>query len=71
MALFSKKTEEPFPILVKGKQLNCSVCSNDLFLKKRIQLKIAVLIFFNNPWRDTNATCYVCSSCTHIMWFDT
>ncbi len=70
MSFFGKKNKEPFPIQVKGKQLECPVCDNDHFYKKHIQLNTSIFTFFNLDWLNKDATCFVCSECTHIIWFD-
>ncbi|ASO07222.1 hypothetical protein AREALGSMS7_03812 [Arenibacter algicola] len=70
MAFFSKKTREPLSVQVKGKQLNCGVCGNDHFFNKRIQLNTSIFTFLNIDWLNKNATCFVCSNCTHIIWFE-
>ena len=70
MSFFSKKTRKPFPIQVKENQLTCGVCGNDHFFKKRILLNTSILTFFKLDWLNKSATCFVCSECTHIIWFD-
>lgn len=70
MALFKSKRKAPFPVQVKGKQLCCAVCDNDHFYKKHVQLNTALLSFLNMDWLNPSGTCFVCSECTHIMWFD-
>jgi len=68
MAFFSKK--EPVPIEVRGEKLRCCVCQNDTFYKKRIQLNTSLMTLFKLDWLNKDATCFVCSECTHIIWFD-
>ena len=60
MNLFKK--EEPQTIAVKGHQLICPICSNNLFLKKTI---LGNLGGFFNDW----ATAVICSECTYVFWF--
>lgn len=66
-----KKTlkQEPQPYQVKGHDLKCPVCNNDLFRTRRVQLNTALATFFNFDWANRSATCFICSNCTHISWF--
>lgn len=67
MSLFKKA--EPQPILVQGNQLRCPVCSNIYFYSRRAQLNTSIATFFDFDWMNRSAICFVCSKCTHIMWF--
>lgn len=67
MSNFSNK--EPQPFNVKGIDLKCPVCSNDKFRTKQVLLNTAAMSFFNLDWANRNANCFICSECTHIMWF--
>ena len=67
MSIFKK--EEPQTIEVIGRELRCPVCSNNYFWTRKAQLNTAVASFFNLDWANRSATCFVCSSCTHISWF--
>jgi hypothetical protein len=67
MDLFNKK--QPEPIEVMNKPLVCPVCKNDHFWVRTAQLNKAVTTFFGFEWADQSATCFVCSECTHILWF--
>ena len=67
MGLFKK--EVPQPVEVKGKQLVCNHCSNDMFWTRKIQLNTPGLTFLNLDWMNKSATTFVCSECTHIHWF--
>ena len=67
MGIFKKK--EPQNVEVNGIQLSCPVCRNKLFWSRRAQLNSATSTFFNLDWADRSATCFVCSDCTHILWF--
>ena len=58
---FSKK--EPEEIYIKGKQLECPVCHNKLFDKK----KSVVMGFLLQA--GINANTYICSECSYIYWF--
>ncbi|MBN2349589.1 MAG: hypothetical protein JXJ22_12150 [Bacteroidales bacterium] len=63
------KSKTPQPVIIKGKELQCPVCGNKSFSKRRAQLNSAVATFFNLDWTNRSASCYVCSECTHILWF--
>ncbi len=67
--LSSKNNTEPQTVEVKGNQLSCPVCKNSLFWAQQAQLNTAVASFFNVDWANKSATCFICSDCTHIMWF--
>jgi hypothetical protein len=67
MNLFKKS--EPNTVSVKGHELKCPVCGNEYFWTKRVLLNTALATFFNLDWANRNATCFVCSDCTHISWF--
>ncbi len=60
MNLFKK--EEPQTMEVKGHQLICPICSNNLFWKKNT---LGNLGGFFNDW----STAVVCSECTYVFWF--
>lgn len=70
MPIFKRKNKAPFPVQVKGRQLEYQVCGNDHFYKKYIQLNTSFLSFLNLDWLNKSGTCFVCSECTHIIWFD-
>lgn len=67
MKLFEK--EESQLIEVLGKPLVCPVCKNTKFWTKSVLLNTTVATFFNLDWANQNATCFICSECTHISWF--
>ena len=67
MSLF--EDNDPQPIEVVGKELSCPICNNQLFYTRQAQLNTAVASFFNLDWANRSATCFVCSNCTHILWF--
>lgn len=67
MGLFSKT--EPKPYEVKGRQLTCLFCKNDLFYFRRAQLNTSTASFFNLDWANRSASCFVCAECSYIHWF--
>lgn len=67
MSSFSNK--EPQPYTVRGIDLKCPVCNNDQFTTRRVLLNTPGMTFLNLDWADKNASCFVCSNCTHILWF--
>ncbi len=71
MGFFSKRRQQPQPIEIKGRQLECPICRNDTFFIKKTLLNTRLLSFLELDWANRNATCFVCSDCTHISWFDT
>ena len=64
MSIFGKKEEAPQQISVKDKALSCQHCGNDLFYVKYPS------IFFSGYGMNTRVTCFICSECTHMHWFD-
>ncbi|MCW3121056.1 MAG: hypothetical protein JWQ38_548 [Flavipsychrobacter sp.] len=64
MNLFNlKSNEEPQTYIVKGKQLLCHHCSNDMFVLKYHTIHEAGSLI-NQP-----ASCFICTECTHMHWF--
>ena len=63
-----RKTE-PQTVEVKGHTLKCPICGTTTFYSRRAQLNTSVATFFNLDWANRQATCFVCSDCTHISWF--
>jgi hypothetical protein len=63
------KKAEPQTIEVKGHVLKCPVCNNEFFWRRGAFLNTAIATFFKLDWISRNATCFVCSECTHISWF--
>lgn len=61
--------KEPQPVTIKGNELRCPVCSNGRFWEQQAQMNTAVMTFLNLDWANSSATCYICSSCTHVSWF--
>ena len=56
------KKQDPQMMEVKGHQLICPICSNNLFWKKNT---LGTLGGFFRDW----STAVVCSECTYIFWF--
>ena len=68
MSLF--KEEDPQPIEVKGNELRCPICKNQLFFTRHGRLTTTgVATFLKLDFANRSATCFVCSNCTHISWF--
>ena len=67
MSIFKKS--EPLTVEVKGHELKCPVCGNIYFRTKHVLLNTTLATFFNLDWANRQATCFVCSDCTHIFWF--
>ncbi len=63
------KSNETQKVQMDGQDLQCPICKNENFWKRKAQLNTAVASFFNVDWANRSATCFVCSHCTHIMWF--
>ncbi|MCB0587121.1 MAG: hypothetical protein KDD06_17600 [Phaeodactylibacter sp.] len=70
MDLFSKKKKEPQTVEVKGNPLKCPVCGNDYFYYRKVLLSNRGLAFMDLEWASRRATCFVCSECSYIFWFD-
>jgi len=66
MSIFDKSRvqEGPEAITIKDKQLSCQHCDNELFYIKH------PAIFFSGSLMNTHVTCFICSECTHMHWFD-
>ncbi len=63
------KYEQAKPVIILNGTLKCPACGNDTFWEKQAQMNTAVMTFFNLDWANTTATCYICSSCSHVSWF--
>jgi hypothetical protein len=61
--------QEPKTYKVKGYELRCPICENKYFRTREALLNTKMASFFNFDWANRAATCYVCSKCTHILWF--
>lgn len=61
--------QESKTFIVKGYELKCPVCNNRHFRIKRVLLNTTAMTFLNLDWANRNANCYICSNCTHILWF--
>lgn len=70
MGLFGKKKRIPQAVEVKGNPLVCQVCKNDEFFERKIQLNTRAATLFKLDWANRSATCFICSNCTHIYWFE-
>jgi len=65
----STNNQSPKMVQVKEHDLKCPACFNNLFFMDSAQLKTGTATFFNKDWTNTSATYFVCSECTHILWF--
>ena len=65
----SANNQSPKTVKMKENVLKCPVCFNNLFFMDSAQLKTGKANFFNKGWTNTSATYFVCSECTHILWF--
>jgi predicted nucleic-acid-binding Zn-ribbon protein len=63
------KKRDPQTVEVKGNPLICPVCGNNYFWSKRILLNTALATLVDLDWANRRATCFICSECTHILWF--
>jgi uncharacterized protein with PIN domain len=68
MGLFSED-KEPQQVMVKGKELRCSVCGHDVFQPRKAQLNTKAATLLNIDWANKSAQCYICTNCSHIEWF--
>ncbi len=70
MGLFNKKEEEPLEVDVNGIKMQCTICKNHMFTQTRVQLNTKMLTMLNLDWLNKSATCFTCTQCGHLMWFD-
>jgi predicted nucleic-acid-binding Zn-ribbon protein len=63
------ESQEPQTYNVKGIDLKCPICNNDHFRTRKVLLNTTAMSFFNLDWANRNATCFICTNCTYIMWF--
>ena len=52
-------------VIIKGKQLVCPVCGNNLFFEFDVRLNTLATTFFSGVWSflAKKAKAYVCSNC--------
>jgi hypothetical protein len=67
MGIFDKKLPEER--MIKGKQLKCHHCGNELFFKKEPLFGDYINTVFGGNITGTTAACYICSECTCVHWF--
>lgn len=67
MGIFNRQEAKAY--FVNDKKLTCTVCKGELFYTRNALLNTSLSTFFNLDWTDRSATCMVCASCRHIMWF--
>ncbi len=63
------KNKEPKEYFAKEKIIECSHCSNRLFLKSQAQLNTAGLTFMGLDWLNKTANILICKECGQILWF--
>ena len=63
MSFFSNKPKEPKSFIIKGKPLVCGHCRNETFYEKTALIRFGLSIMNNT------AACFICSQCSHVMWF--
>jgi len=54
---------------VKGKKLECPICSKKKFFTRRTLMNTPGMTFFGLEWANKEATNYICESCGYVMWF--
>ena len=67
MPIFGR--EEPEPVEVLDKPLQCQVCAGGTFYTRKAVLPGAVASFFNFDWAAPSCTCVICSQCGYVHWF--
>ena len=55
--------------MIRSKTLVCPVCGNRFFTERAAQLNTAGMSFLDLDFLNKTAQCYVCSECTHFIWF--
>ncbi|MFN8241399.1 MAG: hypothetical protein U0X39_11720 [Bacteroidales bacterium] len=64
------ESQDPHKVIIRGRELKCPVCNNDLFRSKRVLLNTTMATFFGLDWANRNAICHVCTECGNIQWFN-
>jgi hypothetical protein len=67
MPFFGK--EEPEPVSVHDRPLQCVVCRHDTFYRRQSQLPGRMATIFNVEWIAPVCDCVICSQCGHVHWF--
>ena len=56
--------------VVKGVDIVCPICHNDLFLEGHAQLNTQMATFFGFDWANRQVQTLTCSRCSNVLWFD-
>lgn len=55
--------------IVKGKTLECPICSSKEFWTRETLMNTAGMSFLNLDWANKRALNYVCDNCGYVYWF--
>jgi hypothetical protein len=67
MGLFTKEAKH---YMIDERQLICMFCKHDSFYTRQEQLHSPTRTILNLEWTDSTATCFVCSNCGYMHWFN-
>lgn len=56
-------------VTVQDKELHCAHCGHHKFKKREGLLNTTWVTFFQFPFWNQSAPCYVCSNCGYVHWF--
>ena len=56
-------------VVIKGKDLICKHCGENLFTVQNAQVNTTGLTFLNLDWLSESADVFVCQNCGRLEWF--
>ena len=64
-----KEWEEPQKRKIRDCFIQCPICGGEEFSARRISTQTKTDILVGREYWSETATNYICSTCTHILWF--
>ncbi len=55
------------PVRVQGKYLHCVHCGATRFVRRKAQLDVAFMAFFDPSWVEKTAGIFVCTTCGRLI----
>jgi len=64
------KTHDDGQFWINNTQIECLMCKNRFFDKKKAMLNTTLLTFLRLDWVNKNASMLICRNCHFIHWFN-
>jgi hypothetical protein len=65
----SLEAEEPAERVIGGNKLQCPICQNQHFWKRKTLMNTPGMTFWGLDWANRQADNYVCDHCGYVLWF--